>query len=177
MFLEVALLLGLKDIAGVERHPFKEAQGREAVLFFVTNDCPISNAFAPEIARVCSEYQRVDCTLVYVDPSLSDEAARAHAKTYGHGGYPKIVDRKHELVKATGVAVTPEVAVVNADGKIVYRGRIDNSFAGLGQSRRTATVHDLREALDATLAGKSAAHPETKAVGCYITDLAVMGGK
>ena len=81
------------------------------------------------------------------------------------------------MVKATGVAVTPEVAVVNADGKIVYRGRIDNSFAGLGQSRRTATVHDLREALDATLAGKSAAHPETKAVGCYITDLAVMGGK
>jgi len=177
VFLEIALLLGSKDINGVERHPFQVAKGREAVLFFVTNDCPISNAFAPEIARVCSEYKAVDCTLVYVDPSLSDDAAREHAKSFGHGAYPKIVDRKHDLVKATRVTVTPEVAVINASRRIVYRGRIDNSFAALGQSRRTATVHDLREALDATLAGKPAAHAETKPIGCYISDLAVIGGK
>jgi thiol-disulfide isomerase/thioredoxin len=176
MLLEVALLLGLKDIDGVERFPLKEEKGREAVLIFVTHDCPISNAFAPEIARVCSEYRSkgADCTLVYVDPTLSDEAARDHAKTFGHGGYPKIVDRKHELVKAAGATVTPEVAVFDADGRIVYRGRIDNSFAALGQSRRQATVHDLRDALDATLTGKPALHSETKALGCFIPDLGAL---
>jgi len=49
-------------------------KGHEAVLFFVTNDCPISNAFAPEITRICSEYgpKGVDCSLVYVDPTISD---------------------------------------------------------------------------------------------------------
>lgn len=179
MFLEVALLLGLKDINGMERFPLKEEKGREAVLFFVTNDCPISNAFAPEIARICSDYgpKGADCTLIYVDPSLSDGGARDHAKSYGHGNYPKIVDRKHELVKAAGVTITPEVAVFNADGRIVYRGRIDNSYAALGQSRRAATVHDLRDALDATLSGRPAPHPETKALGCFIPDLAVMGAK
>src|SRR5437879_13744533 len=110
MFLEIALALALKDVNGVVRHPFQVAKGREAVLFFVTHDCPISNGFAPEIARVCSEYRGVDCTLVYVDPTLSDDAARDHAKDFGHGGYPKIVDRKHQSVKATGVTVTPGLA-------------------------------------------------------------------
>jgi hypothetical protein len=152
-------------------------KGHEAVYFFVTNDCPISNAFAPEIARICAEYgpKGAECELVYVDPTISDETAQAHAKAYGHGSYPKIVDRKHELVKMTGVTITPEVAVVNAAGQVVYRGRIDNSFAALGQQRRTATEHDLRDALDATLAGKPAPHPETKALGCYIPDLKFLG--
>ncbi len=148
-------------------------KGHEAVLFFVTNDCPISNAFAPEIARICSEYasKGADCQLIYVDPSLTDAAALAHAKEYGHGAYPKLVDRQHALVKLTGVTITPEVAVVNAAGIVVYRGRIDNSYAALGLPRRAPTSHDLRDALDATLAGKPAPHPETKALGCYISDL------
>jgi hypothetical protein len=177
MFLELALLLGLKDIDGVTRTPLKEAKGREAVLFFVTNDCPISNVFAHEIARICSEYgpKGADCTLVYVDPALSDSEARKHAATYSHGAYPKIVDRRHELIKATGVTITPEVAVVNSEGRIVYKGRIDNSIPALGQPRRAPTSKDLREALDATLAGKPASHAATRAVGCYITDLKVLG--
>ncbi len=151
--------------------------GHEAVLFFVTNDCPISNAFAPEITRICAEYapKGADCSLVYVDPTISDETAQAHAKAYGHGPYPKIVDRRHELVKMTGVTITPEVAIVNAAGKVVYRGRIDNSYAALGQARRAPTSHDLRDALDATLAGRPAPNPETKALGCYIPDLKVLG--
>ncbi len=168
LLLYLALTFGLKDLV-------KEQPGREAVLFFVANDCPISNAFAPEIARICAEYQPkgADCKLVYVDPTLSEKAAKAHAATYRHGAYPVIVDQHHELVKATGVTITPEVAVVNASGKLVYRGRIDNSFAALGQPRRAATEKELRDALDATLAGKPAPHPETKALGCYIPDLKV----
>ena len=152
-------------------------KGHEAVYFFVTNDCPISNAFAPEIARICAEYgpKGADCELVYVDPTITDDTAMAHAKAYGHGPYPKVVDRKHELVKLTGVTITPEVAVVDHAGQVVYRGRIDDSYAALGQARRTPTSHDLRDALDATLAGKPAPHPQTKALGCYIPDLKVLG--
>ncbi len=148
-------------------------QPKETVLFFITNDCPISNAFAPEIARICAEYQPrgAECKLVYIDPAMTDEAARAHAAAYGHGRYARIVDRHHELVKAAGVTITPEAAVMNPAGKVLYRGRIDNSFVALGQPRRPATQRDLRDALDATLAGKPARHLETKALGCYIPDL------
>lgn len=150
---------------------------KETVLFFITNDCPISNAFAPEIARICAEYQPkgAECKLVYIDPTMTDAAARAHAAAYGHGAYPRIVDRHHDLVKAAGVTITPEAAVMSSAGKVLYRGRIDNSFVTLGQSRRQASQRDLRDALDATLAGKPAPHPETKALGCYIPDLPPSG--
>ncbi len=145
----------------------------ETVYFFITNDCPISNAFAPEIHRICSDYQPkgAKCELVYVDPALTEEAARSHAAQYGHKGYPFVVDRQHELVKKTGATITPEAAIVNAHGDVLYRGRIDNSFAKLGVSKHTPTELDLRNALDASLAGKPVPHPRTKALGCYISDL------
>ena len=58
--------------------------------------------------------------------------------------------------------------MVGHDGKILYSGRIDNFYAGLGKPRRQATVHDLRTALEETLAGKPVTTPKTDPVGCYI---------
>jgi hypothetical protein len=60
--------------------------------------------------------------------------------------------------------------VVNREGKVVYRGRIDDSIAALGQPRRPVKDADLRDALDAVVSGKPVAKPETKALGCYISD-------
>jgi hypothetical protein len=176
-FGSLALLLLILDITGVNRRPLRVDSGKANALFFVTNECPISNSFAHEIARICSDYKSkgVNCTLVYVDPEITDAQAKAHAEEYGHGDYPRIVDRRHELVKATGVTVTPEAAVINRDGKVVYRGRIDDSYAALGQPRRTVRQADLRDALDAVVAGKAVPKPETKALGCYISDFAIRG--
>ncbi len=170
----VLLLVGLLDVNGVQRHPLKVGEGQQAnALFFVTNDCPISNSFAHEIARICADYRTkgVACTLVYVDPAITDQQAKEHAAEYGHGDYPRIVDRRHELVKAAGATVTPEVAVIDRAGKIVYLGRIDDSVGALGQPRRPARSLDLRDALDAVLAGKPVKMARTKALGCYISDL------
>ena len=168
----LTLLLAMHDVNGVERNPLHVDVAHANALFFVSDECPISNAMAHEIARICADYRSkgVGCDLVYVDPSLTDDKARAHAQEYGHGDYPKMVDRRHELVKATGVTVTPEAAVVNREGKVVYRGRIDDSFGALGQPRRPVKDADLRNALDAVVAGKVVEKPETKALGCYISD-------
>lgn len=165
--------LEVRDIDGVKRTPLKAGPGRAAALFFVTNDCPVSNYYSPEIRRICDEYgtKGVACTLVYVDPTLTNEQVRKHAGEYKHGDYPKIVDRDHALVKATGAEVTPTVVVVRPDASIAYRGRIDNFYADFGKSRRMATEHDLRDALDAVLGGKPVEKPENHPVGCYIPEL------
>jgi hypothetical protein len=170
----LVLLLLILDVSGVERYPLRVDSGKANVLFFVGNECPISNSYAHEIARICAEYKPkgIACALVYVDPALSDEQARQHAQEFGHGDYPRIVDRKHELVKATGATVTPEAAVLDRSGKVVYHGRIDDSYAALGQPRRPAKNADLRNALDEILAGKPVANPVTHALGCYISDFA-----
>jgi hypothetical protein len=82
-----------------------------------------------------------------------------------------LLDREHRLVAATGVTITPEVAVVTADGRVAYRGRIDDSYPQIGVKRRSPTQRDLRAALSALLAGRQAPTPRTKAVGCEIPDL------
>ena len=77
----------------------------------------------------------------------------------------------HTLVKMTGATVTPEAVVFDSRRKIAYRGRIDDLYISFGQARDAATTHELADALEAVLAGKTVAEPATKAVGCYIGDL------
>jgi hypothetical protein len=58
---------------------------------------------------------------------------------------------------------------------VLYRGRIDDSFAALGQPRRPVKNADLRDALDDIVAAKPVRKPETKALGCYIADFDAFG--
>lgn len=158
------------DIDGVQRQPLKVEKGHVEALFFITNDCPVSNYYSHEIRRICDDYAErgVGCALVYTDPALTAEQVRQHAKEYGHGAYPKIVDRTHALVKATGAAITPTAVLIKPDESIAYRGRIDNFYAAIGKTRRVVTEHDLRDALDAVIAGRPVAKQESSPVGCYI---------
>jgi hypothetical protein len=165
--------LHLRDVEGIERYPLKVDKGHAEALFFIAEDCPISNYYSQEIRRICDAYRArgVGCSLVYVDPTLSDAAAAKHAQEYGHGAYPKIVDRNHALVEATGATITPEAVVIAPNETIAYRGRIDDSYVSLGKKRRVVTEFDLRDALDAVLTGKPASRAEVQAVGCYISPL------
>ena len=61
--------------------------------------------------------------------------------------------------------------VVDSTGKLVYRGRINNFYEDFGKPRRVITQHDLRNALNALLAGKPVPQPRVKAIGCFIPKL------
>jgi hypothetical protein len=145
------------------------------LLFFVATDCPISNRYAPEIVRICNDYRDrgVRCFMVYPGASApgGDVTTIAeHRREYGFGAEsPAIIDRDHALVRAVHPRVTPEAAIYSSSGR-VYRGRIDNLYVDVGRSRRQATRHDVRLALDASLAGRAVAQPETEAIGCFIAN-------
>src|SRR5215831_5865786 len=74
-----AASVSVADIDGKDLTPMRPA-GRAEVLFFITHDCPISNFYAPEIQRICTEYggKSISCALVYVDPQLNIAAVRKH---------------------------------------------------------------------------------------------------
>jgi hypothetical protein len=107
---------------------------------------------------------------VHVDPDLTKDAAQKHAREYGLS-LPVLLDTKHQLVAATGVTHTPEVAVILKDGTVAYRGRIDDRYPGLGIKRQAPKERDLRDALTAILAGDPVPVSRTDAVGCSIPDL------
>jgi hypothetical protein len=172
LLLSIPLLISL-DVRDVEGHVLKplDPSGAAEILFFITNDCPIANSYAPEIQRICGEYasKGVACELVYSDLSLDIAAIRKHHADFSYPQtIPAVRDTAHKLADATGATITPEAVVVGKGGKVLYRGRIDNFYAALGKPRRQATEHDLRQALDEMLAGKPVTHPQTQSVGCYI---------
>jgi len=142
------------------------------VLIFVSIDCPVSNRYAPDIKRLYDEFSArgIHFQLVYPNPLDSNQAIDIHLREYG---YPPIAarDREHALVKAAGATITPEAAVFDSRGRLVYLGRIDDRFVELGRERPVATQHDLRNALAAMLAGKPVSPSRTQAVGCFIADM------
>src|SRR5262249_17282341 len=70
--------------------------------------------------------------------------------------------------RALGVRRTPEVVLLDGERRLRYRGRIDDQYR-LGGARPAAARRDLKEAIDAVLAGREVAAAETEVDGCPIT--------
>ena len=170
--LAIDTALSLVDATGVARRPLAAPDDGVAVVFLVSHDCPISNRYGPEIGRICAAYEArgVSCRLVYVGLSLDDADALRHSREHGHGDYPVFVDREHTIVHALAAQIAPEVVVLNSRSVIAYRGRIDDQAVAWGVSRRQIRTHDLRDALDALVAGRPVPAPRTQPVGCFIPD-------
>jgi peptidoglycan/xylan/chitin deacetylase (PgdA/CDA1 family) len=163
--------LVLIDLYGRAIRPLELATSGLVVFLFTRTDCPISNRYAPEIQRIMREYgPHADFWLVYPDPEEVPEQIVEHVKSYGYD-CRVARDVAHELVDRVGAEVTPEVAVFNAMGRVVYAGRIDDRYVDFGRTRREATIHDLERVLLALLAGDEVASTRTSAVGCPIPNL------
>ena len=159
------------DLDGKSVDPLKVNAGRPVVLVFVREDCPISARYAPEIQRISDEHQK-DARVYLVFPDKSESAADVrkylHEFRYSIHG---LRDPDHALVKEADAKVTPEAAVFDAKGALVYHGRIDNLYESFGRSRSAPTTHELEDALQAALSGHALPNKEVAAVGCYISDL------
>jgi hypothetical protein len=158
-----------RDIDGRTFAPFAPA-GAAHVLFFVASDCPVSNSYAPEIQRICKVYESkgVACSLAYEDVTIDGAAVRTHLDAFAYRGLPASIDATRALATRAKVSVTPSAVVIDSRGQVRYRGRINNRYASLGKPRQHVTMHDLTDALDAVVAGKSVARAETEAIGCFI---------
>jgi len=166
-----ALQFALHDTEGVEHRQNEWAQARAVVLFFVTTDCPLSNGYSPEMNRIEQAYasRGVVFYAVQGDTTIPDEEVRKHAREYGYR-FPALLDPQQVLAHHTGATVTPEAVVLSPEGAVLYLGRIDNRVEDFGKVRIAATEFDLRDALDAILAGRPVPHPRTRALGCAITN-------
>lgn len=159
----------LRDTQGAVHSP-AEWNGQKAILlFFVTTDCPVANGYVPEMNRIRDTFaaRGVLVYAVQADTTIADADVARYAKDYRYG-FPLLLDPRQVLVQLSGAAVTPEAVVLSPEGKVLYKGRIDNRVADFGKQRPEATEHDLREALEAVLAGKPVTHPVTKSIGCAI---------
>lgn len=145
------------------------------VLVFAATDCPISNRYVPEIARLRKEFGAQGVRFWWVFPNPEDTAAivAQHRKDFALDE-ETLRDPRQSLVAMAHVGVTPEAAVFAVGGgslREVYHGRIDDRYLSFGQERPQPTRHDLELAIGAALHGKPAPQPAGPPVGCAIVPL------
>jgi thiol-disulfide isomerase/thioredoxin len=159
------------DLEGKPVDPLKESAGKVVVLVFVRTDCPVSNRYAPTIQKLRAEHEgNAAFWLVYPDKAETAEVIRKHDDEYGYK-IAALRDPEKVLVKESEAQITPEAAVFDARGHLVYHGRIDNLYEDIGRARTIATTHELEDAIEAAASGKKPAVSTAHAVGCYISDL------
>jgi len=162
----------LRDTRDALHSPAEWRDKKAVVLFFTMTDCPLSNGFVPEMNRIRAAYESrgIAFFAVQADTTVSDAEVQKHAQEYAFT-FPVLLDPRQVLAKMTGATTVPEAAVLSPAGKLLYLGRIDNRSEDFEIRRPEPTEFDLRDALDATLAGRPPAHPRTRAFGCAITRL------
>jgi thiol-disulfide isomerase/thioredoxin len=138
-------------------------------LVFLNTSCPVAERYLPALREVEKEYRDKGVQLVAVNAAEEDSVVAMATQAVQHDAeFPFVKDPGAAAARALGVRRTPEVVVLDADKVIRYRGRIDDQYR-LGGVRKEPTRRDLRDALDAVLAGRPVANPETEVDGCPIT--------
>jgi peroxiredoxin len=160
--------LDLPDVAG-KMWSLADLKGKKAVVVvFVGTECPINNAYIPQLAEMHKEYADKGVQFLAINSNNQDTAAKiaAHVKEYSIP-FPVLKDTTHAVADEFGAHKTPEAFVLDADLKVRYNGRIDDKF-GLGFQRAKATREDLKLALEDVLAGRKVAEAECPVAGCHI---------
>jgi hypothetical protein len=142
---------------------------------FVATDCPISNRYLPEVARLSRQFapRGVHLWLVYPNPGDTLAAVRAHQTQYRiAASLPQLIAPDSRFLAHAHVHVTPEAAIFHGDAvmnqPVLWHGRIDDRYLTFGTQRPAATRHDLADALNAALAGRQPASAPAPPVGCAI---------
>jgi hypothetical protein len=165
----LALGRKLETNAGVVRVSSLVKSGKPTAFVFVGVHCPIANAKSPDLIALNRRYTPLGgrVVLVYSNPSDIDDASE-HSKRFGLSVLPRVLDRNRDLADALGVSSTPCAVVVDGSGRVVYRGRIDDSHAGRSKPRGSAPLHRDLEAHMARVLHGDTSFVATAAVGCVL---------
>jgi peroxiredoxin len=154
----------LPDADGAS-HSLASLKGKNGtVVIFIATKCPVSNAYNDRMEKVFEDYKAKGINVIGINANNTEPAAevKSHAAEKGLK-FTILKDDGNKIADRLGATRTPEVYLLDAKGKLAYHGRIDNS-----QKAEGITSNDLREALDAVIAGKAVTKTDGAAFGCSI---------
>lgn len=146
-------------------HSLDSLKGKNGtVLIFVATKCPVSNAYNERMEKLAQDYKAKGINVIGINSNVAElgPEIKAHAES-NKLTFPVLKDGGNKIADMFGATVTPEAYFLDASNKLVYRGRIDNA-------RDTSQVvsTELRDAIEAALAGKPVAKTTATAFGCSI---------
>ncbi len=154
----------LKDFTGKEHSLYDYLKHKGIVVMFIATQCPISNAYNERIVKLYKDYTPKGIAVLGINSNKQEsiEEIAAHSKKHGFE-FPVLKDWNNVIADKFDAMVTPEIYLIDSTGVLRYHGRIDDS-----RNPGKVTQNDLRDVLDAYLAGQPLPKKETKAFGCTI---------
>ena len=148
-----------------------DVSGKAGTLVIFTCDhCPFARGWEGRIVELGNAYLKKGVGVILInanDPSEHEEdgfaGMQARAKS-ANMQIPYVVDETSNVARAFGATVTPEAFLFDRHGKLAYHGAVDDNR----KEPEKVQNHYLKDALDAVVAGKPPAQPETKSLGCSI---------
>lgn len=162
----------LLDTVSGDKVSLGDYSDKKAMLvMFLSNHCPYVKHIRTELARLGRDYQGSELGIVAICsndadnyPDDSPEMMKVEAETHGYS-FPYLHDEDQTVAAAYSAACTPDFFLFDAERKLVYRGRLDDSRPNSGVP---LTGADLRGAIDMTLAGKEMTGEQVPSMGCSI---------
>jgi peroxiredoxin len=154
----------LPDAKGTA-HSLKSLEGKNGtVLIFIAVQCPVSNGYNERMAKLAQDYKARGVNVIGINANSTESAAdvKDHASK-NNLTFPILKDNGNKIADMLGATRTPEAYFLDANNKLLYHGRIDNS-----RDISQVNSSELRDALEATLAGKPVAKATANAFGCSI---------
>ncbi len=93
----------------------------------------------------------------------SDKAMAKYAKKMGYK-VPYVIDEKSAVADAFGATRTPEVFLFDGNGKLMYKGAMEDNPTTPNESKELY----LKAAIDKIMAGQVPDPASTKSIGCTI---------
>jgi peroxiredoxin len=159
----------LKGVDG-ETHNLNSFSDKKAlVVIFSCNHCPYVQAYEDRMVQIQRDYSAKGVTVVainsndetgYPEDSYPNMIKRAKERGFN---FPYIRDDTQEIAKKYGAICTPHVFAFDQQRRLQYKGRIDDN-----RNPESVKTKDLRNALDAILAGHKPSVQETRPFGCSV---------
>ena len=139
------------------------------VVVFTCNHCPYALAWHDRILSVARDYAQRGVRFLAIN---SNDAERYPADSYDamrervrkeQWPLPYLHDESQDVARSFGAKVTPDVFVLDAGGRLRYRGAPDSDYDDPSQDAAW-----LRDALDALLGGGDPSPAESEPVGCSV---------
>ncbi len=134
------------------------------VIMFIATRCPVSLDYDERMATLAKEYSAKGVMFLGINSNNTEPAPEVtdHAQKKGFT-FPVLKDEGNRVADMYDARVTPEVFVLDSNFVLRYHGRIDDS-----QNPQRVNQRDLKNALDAMLAGNQPSVQQTRAFGCTI---------
>ncbi len=161
----------LPDVATGEAVALSAFAEKDALLVvFLCAHCPYVIHIAPELARLGRDYAQASLAIVGITandianyPQDAPAPTAAFARAQGFT-FPILFDETQHVAQAYTAACTPDFFLFDKARRLAYRGQLDRTRPRAG----TPDGADLRAAIDAVLAGKSASDDQRPSIGCNI---------